>query len=103
MGAYLQLYNVGVDQTDQTPALKVTYRIMKDGQSVQEWVEENGESIQYYSPRRVVLIKVLPLGDLLPGDYKLYIEAHDQINNQTVSTQDDFQVVENIQVALSER
>ena len=103
MGAYLQLYNVGVDQTDQTPALKVTYRIMKDGQSVQEWVEEDGESVQYYSPRRVVLIKVLPLGDLSPGDYQLYIEAHDQINNQTVSTQDDFQVVENLQVALGER
>ena len=103
LGVYLQLYNSAIDQTTFQPSLKVSYRILKDGQPVMEVVDEGGESVQYYSGRRVVLIKVLPLRGLERGEYSLQIEVHDQISNQQVTTKDEFRVVDNVQAALKRR
>ena len=57
LGVYLQLYNVGLDQSSLAPALAISYKIIKDGQTIVEVKEESGESVQYFSGQRVVLIK----------------------------------------------
>ena len=103
MGVYLQLYNSAIDQTTFQPSLKVSYRLLKDGKPVKEFIDEGGESVQYYSGRRVVLIKVLPLQNLEPGDYSLQVESQDLIGNQTVTNSDRFKVVEGVQVSLSQK
>ena len=98
-GVYLQLYNVGLDQTTFAPALAVSYKIMREGQPIVEVKEESGESVQFFSGQRVVLIKSLPLKDLAPGTYTVAVEVKDLINNQTIAAQDNFQVVPPPQVA----
>ena len=103
MGVYLQLYNSAIDQTTFQPSLKVSYRLLKDGKPVKEFIDEGGESVQYYSGRRVVLIKVLPLQNLEPGDYSLQVESQDLIGNQTVTNSDRFKVIEGVQVSLSQK
>jgi hypothetical protein len=89
---YLQLYNAGLDQTTFAPALGVSYKIVRDGQIVLDLKEESGESVQFFSGQRVVLIKSLPIKDLAPGQYSLVVEVKDLINNQVVTTNDSFQV-----------
>lgn len=99
LAVYLQLYQATLDQSSDLPSLRLTYRILKDGEAVKEFVDESGESIQYSSSQRVVLIKVLPLSDLEPGRYSLTVEARDRISNQAVTARQDFQVVESPRLA----
>jgi GWxTD domain-containing protein len=98
-GVYLQLYNVGLDQTTLAPALSVTYKIMREGKVVLEVAEQSGESVQFFSGQRVVLIKNLPIKDLQAGTYTVAVEVKDLINNQTLTTQDNFQLSAPAQVA----
>jgi len=98
-GVYLQLYNVGLDQTNLAPALAVSYKIMREGKVILEVSEEGGESVQFFSGQRVVLIKSLPIKNLEAGTYTVAVEVHDKISNQTLSTQDNFQVSAPTQVA----
>jgi GWxTD domain-containing protein len=86
LGVYLQLYNAGVDQTTFAPALAVHYRIIRDGEPVVELQDASGESMQFFSGQRVVLIKNLPIRNLDAGNYQLEVQIEDQITNQTVST-----------------
>ncbi|HXK61597.1 MAG TPA: GWxTD domain-containing protein [Acidobacteriota bacterium] len=99
LGVYLQLYNVGLDQANLAPALAVSYKIIRDGETVVEVTEESGESVQYFSGQRVVLIKSLPIKDLQPGRYTVAVEVKDLINNQDLNLQDNFQVTPPPQLA----
>ncbi|MDA2930011.1 GWxTD domain-containing protein, partial [Acidobacteria bacterium AH-259-O06] len=89
---YLQLYNTSVDQSTLAPLVEVTYKILQEGDPVVEIKDESGESVQFYSARRVVLIKVLPVKDLKPGKYRIEVEARDPINNQVATARDEFQL-----------
>ena len=99
LGVYLQLYNVGLDQSNLAPALSVSYKIIKDGKTVVEVKEESGESVQYFSGQRVVLIKNLPIKDLEPGKYSVSVDIKDLISNQAIAAQDNFQLSAPPQVA----
>lgn len=90
--AYLQLYNVGLDQATLQPSLRVNYQILQDGSPVADLVDESGESIHYYSGQRIVLIKRLPVESLSPGQYGLQVQVHDKINDKSISTKQRFQV-----------
>jgi GWxTD domain-containing protein len=98
-GVYLQLYNAGLDQSTYAPALSISYKLIRDGQTVLEVSEESGESVQFFSGQRVVLIKNLPIKDLEPGRYTIAVDVKDLINDQTVAAQDNFQVTLPSQVA----
>lgn len=84
LGVYLQLYNAALDPSTQAPALQVAYRIKKEGRVVAETMDEEGRSIWDVSPSRLVLIEVLSLGHLEPGEYQLEVEARDRITGQTL-------------------
>ena len=90
--AYVQLYNVGLDQATLQPSLRVTYQITRDGEPVSDIVDESGESIHYFSGQRVVLIKQLPIESLGPGQYGLKIQVEDKIKDRSVSTQEGFRL-----------
>lgn len=95
LGVYYQLYNASIDQSTLQPSLRICYRILKDGLIVSESVDETGESLQFVSGRRVVLLKRLSLEQLEPGRYGLQIQVEDQLNGQRLDVKDDFRVIEN--------
>ncbi len=94
LGVYLQIYNAGMDPTSLAPSLKVLFKLLKDGQVLKVATDEKGESTQFYSVRRVVLVRQLNLADLEPGKYQIQVEVIDQLNDRKIEATDDFTVVE---------
>ena len=93
IGLYLQAYNAGVDQATNAPSLRVSYQVLRDGKPIREVVDETGESLQYFSGERAVLIRALPTADLEPGRYQIRVEVQDKVLGQTVTASDEFQIV----------
>ena len=92
LGVYLHLYNFDVDQSSNSPELEVNYRISRGGQVMKEATDSSGESIQFVSASRMVLIKKLDLSDLEPGSYRIEVEAWDQLSDAKAQVDDNFQV-----------
>lgn len=92
LGVYLHLYNFGMDQASNTPQMQVAYRISREGQVIGEATDSRGESVQFFSDRRMVLLKRLSLRTLEPGKYRLEVEVWDQVKDVRTRVQDDFQV-----------
>lgn len=93
LGVYFQLYNVRIDQTELTPSLSVTYDILRDGHPVSSTTDLNGESTQFFSSDRVVLIKQIDLTGLENGRYQIRLHIHDRIGNQQIEVNDFFTLV----------
>ena len=56
------------------PALTLLYRISTlEGEVLREVRDETGESVQFFSPSRLVIIKTLSLSDLAVGNYRLAV------------------------------
>ena len=91
-GVYLQIYNAQVDQNSFRPSLAVRFRIMKDGKQVKYWSDEGGESVQFSSGQRIVLLKPLSIIGLDPAHYQVQIEIEDQIGGKSLSLSDSFWV-----------
>jgi GWxTD domain-containing protein len=100
LGVYFQLYNFGVDQSTQAPFVQVTYTITSQGKVLREVVDRRGESIQFYSGQRMVLIKGLSLNGLNPGEYVLKVHVRDGISQRQVAVSSGF-VVANSQARLT--
>ena len=101
LGVYLQVYNAAFDQASLKPSLKARYKVSRGEETVIDMTDEAGESIQFSSGQRVVLIANLPLNNLEPGKYSLEVEIHDRITDQRVTTRDKFQVAGPLQVAAN--
>jgi GWxTD domain-containing protein len=93
LGIYFHIYNARLDQATLRPSLRVLYRIVKDGHTVRDLVDESGESIQYSSQARAVLISRLDLQNLAPGQYGLEVEVEDRIGQGKIAFRDGFSVV----------
>ena len=94
IGVYFQIYNMGIDQTTLNPALSLSYRISKGGKVLKEVVDEENESVQFFTNRRAVLVKVLGMNEFKPGDYQIQIDVQDRLLDQTVQLRDKFKVTE---------
>ncbi len=89
---YLHVYNAQLDQAILEPSLTVTYRVTRDGRRVSEFVDRGGESIQYYSGQRIVLINRLPIADLGGGKYRLEVVVEDRLSRETLTLTEMFEV-----------
>lgn len=89
---YFHVYNAGLDQANLKPALSVKYQLFRDGEKVAEMTDESGESTQFFSGRRIVLLKQLPSHELGPGEYKLRVDVTDRISRQSKTLEDEFTV-----------
>lgn len=89
---YWQVYHVAVDQSTLNPVFRARYRILQDGRARVEVEDEVGESVQYFSSQRMVLIKRLPLDGLPPGKYTVEVTFEDHLSGQQVSASDSFTV-----------
>ena len=82
LGVYLQLYHFGLDQSTNAPFVQVTYTITSQGKVLREVIDRRGESIQFASGQRLVLIKGLSLKGLNPGEYVLKVHVRDGISQK---------------------
>ena len=92
LAVYLHLYNFGLDQSSNAPNLQVRYRISRGGDLIHETTDNNGESVQFSSPERLVLVKGFHLRGLEPGTYRMEVEAWDQLNDTKTQVGDSFRV-----------
>ncbi len=90
MGIFLQIYNLKVDDKSHKANATVEYRIRRDQQEVLKLVENSAQLNQ--TGEQITLERLLPLSGLLPGRYKLEVQATDQLTNQTVSRSAEFTV-----------
>jgi len=93
VGLYLQVYNAAVDQATTAPLLRVSYQVLRDGKTISQMVDETGESLQYFSGQRAVLIRALSTADLEPGRYQIRVEVQDKVLGQVVTASDEFQIL----------
>jgi GWxTD domain-containing protein len=93
-GVYLQVYNAALDQASLKPSLHVTYKVSQRGLAMMEATDEAGNTVQFYSGQRVVLIRVLPVSHLDPGDYELEVRVKDLIKDEVVTAKDRFKIVD---------
>jgi GWxTD domain-containing protein len=94
LGLYLQVHNAAFDQTTSQPSLKIHYTISEKGKTLIDEVDTTGDSVQFFSSNRIVLVKGLQLKDLSPGSYRLDVKIEDLIGNQTVTASDRIRIKE---------
>jgi GWxTD domain-containing protein len=102
LGVYLQVYNAALDQQTLTPSLRVVFTLFRDGRALKAATDEKGESTQFSSGLRTVLIKELSLEGLEPGPYKIQVEVTDAVTGQKVAASETFEVVPDARTARSD-
>ena len=92
MNLYLQVYNAAFDQVTMRPLLKLEYEIRRDGRPIVQELEEQGESVQFLSSQRVVLVRSFSLNEFEPGPYEVILTVSDLIQKSQVRVRDRFEV-----------
>ena len=92
LGLYFQIYNAAVDQTTQDPSLRVGYKLFRDDRLLMQTADDRGQSIQYSSEQRVVVVKLLSVAGLEPGSYQIRVDVEDLISGQKLDLAQDFTV-----------
>ncbi len=90
LGAYLQIYGVGLDSYTHKPNLHVDYEVLKDGKPLIEEPEDParlaGASTEF------TIAKNIPLKTLEPGTYTLQINIADNVGKKTITPSTIFYV-----------
>ncbi len=93
---YLQLYNAALDQAEMHPSIRASYRILDaQGKALVDQTDEDGQTIQFFSGQRLVLVKRFDTSALSEGQYKVEIEIRDRIKNESVQIGEHFYVTSN--------
>jgi GWxTD domain-containing protein len=93
LGTYLQIYNFVLDQSTLEPDIRVRYTLRKGGKVIQESIDTRGDTVQYYSPQRLVLIRQIELKEMEAGTYQIEVEVEDEIGQKSTSAKAVFTVV----------
>lgn len=92
VGVYLQIYNVGIDQTTLRPDADVEYILLKDGKEINKQLEDwQGLSD---SGRRLTLARLIQTTGLAVGEYELKVRIKDRVNDQVIEPSDKFSIVD---------
>ncbi len=91
---YLQIYNATLDQTSLKPSLDITYTVKSGDKVVESFQDLAGDSVQFFSGQRVVVLGSIPLKGMAPGKYALEVKVQDKISTRLLTTTADFKVVE---------
>jgi GWxTD domain-containing protein len=92
VGLYMQVYNVGTDQTTLRPSVDVQYIFTKDGKEIdkisEDWnnLADNGQSI--------TLARLIDTAKLAPGQYNVEVRINDRVSGQTIKQARDFTVTQ---------
>jgi len=93
LGIYMQVYNFGIDEGTNKPSGSIQYEVTKAGKN-EKLLEfsEDITTIKGASAQQVTIEKLLPLGNLEPGQYKLGMKVTDNISKQTLNPSASFTV-----------
>jgi GWxTD domain-containing protein len=92
MGVYLQIYNPALDSSSMEPAVSIEYTLLRNREVVDQFVDDQGGTVHFFSPQRLVLVRKMPLAELEKGRYRLMVKVDDTISGQSVSSQADFEI-----------
>jgi GWxTD domain-containing protein len=91
VGIYMQVYNVGVDQTTLRPAVDVEYVLLKDGRELSKQAEDwRGMSD---AGLRLTLARLIDTSGLAPGTYEIQIRIRDHVSGQELAPATVFKLV----------
>jgi GWxTD domain-containing protein len=91
LGIYMQVYNLGINETTQKPDATIRYVLMRGNQAV--FSQTDTVAKLEFAGRQVTLAKVLPLQTLPPGQYLLLIVLTDQSQGESFQTTANFRIV----------
>lgn len=94
MGIYMQIYNLGENEETRRANGSVTYKIARLDKPEDLLLDfaEDISAIRGASPRQTVVEKLLPLGNLDPGEYRLSLEVSDSVKNEVLMPSATFKV-----------
>ncbi|MDT4897744.1 MAG: hypothetical protein QOH25_2821 [Acidobacteriota bacterium] len=92
VGIYLQVYNVGTDQTTLRPSVDVQYVLMKDGKEVGKQ-SEDWQGLADYG-QRLTLTRLIDTSSFNAGDYSIEIRIRDRVSGQSVTQSGKFSVTQ---------
>ncbi len=90
MGIYLQVYNLGIDETSHKSSATVEYRIRKDDKDVAKQTETSDQLQQ--GGEQLTLEKTMSLSTFAPGKYKIEIQVTDKVGNKTITPSAEFTI-----------
>lgn len=83
MGFYLQVYNLGIDETSHKSNAAIEYRIQKDGKEIAKQAETSDQLEQ--GGEQLTIEKTISLASFAPGKYKIEIHVTDQVSKKTIN------------------
>ena len=94
MGIYMKLYNLGADENTHKPDGQVEYVLSEERQQRKDlqFTEEISQ-IPDASASQVTIMKMLPLNNLLPGQYTIQLKITDKNRNQVLTPSGHFTVL----------
>lgn len=92
LNLWMQVYNLGIDETTKKPAASVEYQILNTAtnQRVLDLTESTAQMGNV--GEQVTLAKTLPLNKLDPGVYQVTIKVNDQVSKQSIAPTATFAV-----------
>lgn len=90
LGVYLQVYNLGIDQTTLRPAADVEYLLLRDGKQIGNQIEDWRDLND--SGQRLTLARLIPTQNLTPGVYEIVVRIKDGVTGQVLSPSAKFTV-----------
>jgi len=91
VGVYLQVYNVGIDQTTLQPSVDVEYAVLREGKEI-GLQREDWRGAADVGPR-LTLTRLIETKGLAPGEYEVVIRIRDHVTKQTLSPSAKFRIV----------
>ncbi len=93
MGIYFRIYNFGNDGENRIPEGEVSYEVTKNGTNERIFeTTEDVSKIPGASTNVVTVEKLLPLRDLVPGQYTLRVKITDKFRKQVLTPSAQFTV-----------
>jgi len=89
---YFQIYNATIDQATLEPAIEVDYAVKSGDRVVEEVRDPDGNSVQFFSGQRIVVVNTIPLKSVPPGNYQLEVRVLDRITSQSLVAKADFKI-----------
>ncbi len=91
VGVYLQVYNVGIDQTTLQPAVDIEYVVSRNGKGVQVH-KEDWTGAADPGPR-LTLTRLIDTRNLEPGEYEVFVRIRDHVTGQQLTPSARFRIV----------
>jgi GWxTD domain-containing protein len=91
VGLYLQVYNVGIDQTTLQPAVDVEYVVSREGKEISA-EKETWRGAADPGPR-LTLTRLIDTRSLIPGEYEVAVRIRDYVTGQKLTPSAKFRII----------